>query len=65
MDRQTRNFNPHKAAWAAMYLFGERYSRQNGGSMDFWDTLSESEKRLCRYLVKVIEESPAEPNPHT
>jgi hypothetical protein len=34
--------------------------------MDFWDTLSESEKRLCRDLVNDIEKAaPEPPNPRT
>jgi hypothetical protein len=61
MADQTRNLFPHKPACAAMYLFGKRYSQQNGGSMDFWDGLSESDKRLCRDLVNAIEKAAAEP----
>jgi hypothetical protein len=30
MSDQTRNLNPHNPARAAMYLFGKRYSQQNG-----------------------------------
>lgn len=51
---QTRNLNPHQPARAAMWLWGKRYSEQGGGSMDFWDKLSESEKRLARELVADI-----------
>ena len=60
MKDQRRNLNPHKPARVAMYLYGEAYSRQKGGSMDFWDSLPESSKRLCRQLVAEIEASPAE-----
>ena len=54
---QTRNLNPHKEARAAMWLFSSRYAAQKGGSMDFWDSLSESDKRLCRELVDEILEA--------
>lgn len=57
MKDQTRNLNPHKPARAAMYLWGERYSKQRSGSMDFWDILTESERRLCRDLVADIEKA--------
>jgi hypothetical protein len=56
-ERDKRNLNPHKAAVAAMYLWGAAYSRQNGGSMDFWDSLRESDKETCRSLVKAIEKA--------
>ena len=51
---QTRNMNPHKEARAAMWLFGTRYGAQNGGSMDFWDSISEKDKNICRSLVTAI-----------
>jgi len=54
MKDQTRNLNPHKAAVAAMWLNGERYAAQSGGSMDFWDGLSESEKNTARRMVDEI-----------
>lgn len=53
--RHIRNQNPHKAAVAAMFLYGSEYSRQGGGSMDFWDSLSDSRKNLCREMVSKIE----------
>jgi len=57
---QTRNLNPHKAAVAAMWLYGAAYSNQSGGSMDFWDSLSASEKKSCRRLVAEIEKASPE-----
>lgn len=62
MDREAmqRNLNPHAEARAAMYLWGDEYAQQGGGSMDFWDRLSESRKRLCRDLVDEILKSPRE-----
>lgn len=59
-DRAQRNLNPHKPAVAAMWLWGKRYSGQGGGSMDFWDSLTPSEKRLCRDMVKRINEARSE-----
>lgn len=56
-ERMRRNLNPHKPARAAMYMWGKRYSQQGGGSMDFWDSLSAREKRLCRDLVRDIEKA--------
>jgi len=56
-----RNLNPHAEAVAAMSLFSHRYAHeQRGGSMDFWDSLSESEKARCRDLVVRIAASPRE-----
>lgn len=56
-----RNLNPHKAAVAAMWIWGKRYSEQRGGSMDFWDALTETEKRTARHLVTEIAVAPDEP----
>ena len=50
-ERNARNLDPHDSARAAMWLFGDRYSKQGGGSMDFWDGLSRSDKTLCREMV--------------
>ena len=55
MKDQRRNLDPHKPASAAMYMWGSRYAAQNGGSMDFWDSLTNREKELCRRLVDDIE----------
>ncbi len=52
---QTRNLNPHKFAVAAMWLYGRQYADQRGGSMDFWDSLSISEKSNCQRMVIDIE----------
>lgn len=54
-ERNRRNFSPHAEAVAAMWLFGKRYSQQNGGSMDFWDALPDGDKGLCRQMVRAIE----------
>lgn len=55
-----RNQNPHKAAVVAMSMWGAEYARQGGGSMDFWDKLDESRKRICREVVERVESAPAE-----
>ena len=60
---QRRNLNPHKAARVAMTLWNQEYARQRGGSMDFWDELTESQKELCREIVEQIEKAPAEGMP--
>jgi hypothetical protein len=44
---EKRNLNPTAPAVLAMWRWGEEYAAQRGGVMDFWDTLSESRKRLC------------------
>lgn len=57
-QRATRNLNPTAEAVAAMNLFGDDYAfKQKGGSMDFWDSLGESRKRMCRDLVERIREA--------
>lgn len=53
-----RNLNPHAEARLAMSLWGQEYSRQNGGCMDFWDGLSASRKRLCIELIDEIRALP-------
>ena len=60
MNETDRNLKPHKAAKAAMWMMGSRYSQQSGGSMDFWDNLSDGDKDMCRQLVKDIMEAPKE-----
>lgn len=60
MSDQTRNLNPHKPAVAAMCIWGAEYARQGGGSMDFWDRLDESRRRIARELVEYIEQAPPE-----
>jgi hypothetical protein len=58
--KAARNLNPHKAAVAAMFLYGRRYSEGRGGSMDFWDSLRKSDQRVCRDLVAKVEAAPSE-----
>lgn len=44
MDDQTRNLNPHAEALLYSWIFGEEYSKQHGGVMDFWDRASKWKK---------------------
>ena len=51
-QRARRNLHPHAEARLAMSLWSERYAfQQSGGSMDFWDSLTERQQRLCRDIV--------------
>lgn len=55
MDRAQRNLNPHAEARLAMALWGHEYAhKQRGGSMDFWDSRTASQKRLCVDIVDGI-----------
>lgn len=49
--RDRQNLNPTPEAVVAMNLWGDRYCRQNGGSMDFWESLPERDKQRCRDIV--------------
>lgn len=55
-----RNLHPHAPAVAAMWLWGMEYSKQGGGSMDFWDGLDESRKGLARDMVEQVLAAPKE-----
>jgi hypothetical protein len=54
MKDQTRNLNPTPEAKVAMIIWGERYAALGGGSMDFWDSLTPSERGRCCLVVKVL-----------
>ncbi len=49
-----RNLDPHKAAKLAMWFWGETYAPQAGGSMDFWDSLTDIQRDVCRRAVAEI-----------
>lgn len=54
--RDRENLNPTPAAVVAMHRYGAEYAAQSGGSMDFWDKLDYSRKRLCQDTAdRVIE----------
>jgi hypothetical protein len=52
-----RNLTPHKAARFAMLHWHDRYASQNGGSMDFWYSLTSRERLYCREAILEIEAS--------
>lgn len=60
MDDQTRNLTPTRAARVAMIIWGEDYSKQSGGSMDFWDRLTEAQQRRCQMVVDVVDQHKGE-----
>lgn len=45
MKDESRNLNPHAEALLYSWIFGEEYSKQSGGVMDFWDKATESQKK--------------------
>ena len=60
MKDQTRNMNPHKKAVIAMWLFGKEYADLGLGSMDYYDGLSGSDKKMCKRMLDAIKEAPPE-----
>lgn len=54
MGAQHRNLNPTKAARVAMIIWGEEYSNQRGGSMDFWDGLSADRQKRCEHVIEEL-----------
>lgn len=54
-DRAHRNLHPHAEARLAMATWSHEYAHeQRGGSMDFWDSLDASRKRICVEVVDGI-----------
>lgn len=53
-ERAKKNLNPTPAACVAMIIWGEEYSNQGGGSMDFWDRLADDKKRRCELVVEKL-----------
>ena len=53
-DFQKRNLNPTLEARVAMIIWGQEYSQQSGGSMDFWDNLNEDRKQTVRMITKIL-----------
>lgn len=63
-----RNLRPHAEARLAMALWGHEYAHeQRGGCMDFWDSRTASQQRLCVDIVdgvlKALEENGRAPTP--
>jgi len=54
MTKEERNLDPHRPARCAMWLYNDQYTKQKGGSMDFWDKLSDSDKKICRRMAEQI-----------
>lgn len=54
---QKRNLNPIPEAVIAMLIWGEEYSEQRGGSMDFWDSLSYRTQEQCREMLEKIRQA--------
>ncbi len=60
-QRARRNLAPHAEAIAAMHFWSYSYAaEQSGGSMDFWDSLPEWKKNICRDAVKKIKAASTE-----
>jgi hypothetical protein len=49
---------PHKQAVTAMFIYHEQYAAQRSGCIEFWESLSKSEKRVCQDLINLIESRP-------
>lgn len=54
MEDQSRNLHPADAARVAMIIWGKEYSEKTGGSMDFWDGLSDDQKNMCVQVVTTL-----------
>lgn len=71
IERARRNQHPHAEARLAMAMWSHEYAyEQNGGSMDFWDSIGSSRRSICVSVVddilKSLEENgraPAEVRP--
>lgn len=50
-ERDRRNLNPTPAAVVAMNIYGKAYSEQRGGSMEFWDKLSQEDRNYCEHFA--------------
>ena len=57
MKSQKHNLNPHKEAVIAMWLFGKEYADLGLGSMDYYNGLTASDKKLCKRMLKDIDEA--------
>ena len=54
MQDQSRNLNPTPEAKVAMIIWGAEYMNFKGGSMDFWDSLSDDRKLRCALVVTTL-----------
>lgn len=54
--REQRNINPHREARLAMLVWHNEYAAQRGGSMDFYDSLTDSQKSLLKKWCDELEQ---------
>jgi len=54
-DIMKRNLNPTPAAKVAMIIWGKKYSEQRGGSMEFFNALSEDMRNRCELVVTELQ----------
>lgn len=52
------NMHPHAEAILAMTVWGDEYSRQRGGCMDFWEGLPDYRKHIVRNALDRIQTLP-------
>ena len=57
MSEQQHNLHPHKEAVIAMWLFGSDYAKKGLGSMDYYNQLEPSTKKLIGKMLSEIEEA--------
>lgn len=62
MKDQQRNLNPTRAARLAMLVWGNEYAVSGAGSMDFYDSLSQTMKDDLIRWVELLDLSPCEEN---
>ena len=55
---EVRNMNPHAEAEIARILWATKYASQDGGVMDFWDSLGPWGKEYCTYIMNELERLP-------
>lgn len=53
-----RNLHPHREARLAMLVWGAEYAKQGGGSMDFYDRLPDSRKKLLSQWCDQLDGTP-------
>jgi hypothetical protein len=54
---QEENLNPIPEAVIAMTLYSSEYSKQSGGSMDFYKSLNPARQRQCAELLNRVKQS--------
>lgn len=59
MKDQRRNLNPTQEAKIAMIVWSDEYAAQKGGSMDFWDRLSDDRKLIVKMVLDLFKRKAA------